>query len=215
MVLVFIRRRFLYKKNDQPSVIFKFPSSSENKNQTSREPVMRHIVPEIAQLQQHLISLKEERYRYERCPRCGIAGLWRHGCYHRKVVRHNTTDKVTNPIPIPRFFCPRCKRTCSALPECIAPRRWYLWSVQQAALLLIITGNSLSKIAKKLSLSRHTVSRWIARCKERFRLHYDVLCNHFAELSAPGFTEFWQNCCDKMTFSRAMYLCNISRVDIP
>jgi len=177
---------------------------------------MRRIVPEIRRLQQHLISLKKESYRYTRCPHCGMAKMWRHGCYYRKAVRKNTTEEgVTNPIPIPRFFCPACKRTCSALPECIAPRRWYLWSIQQAAILLVFTGNSLSKIAKKLILSRHTVSRWIAWCRERFRLHYDALCNHFTELGTPGITEFWQSCCDKMAFSRAMYFCNIAGIDIP
>ena len=177
---------------------------------------MRRIVPDITLLRQHLNSLNKEIYRYPFCPHCGMAGLWHHGCYYRKPVRENTTEEgITNPIPIPRFFCPNCKRTCSTLPECIAPRRWYLWNIQQAALLLAIVGNSLAKIAKQLSLERHTVSRWIARCRDRFRLHYDALCNYFTELGTSGFAEFWQGCCDKMAFSRAMYLCNIAGIDIP
>ena len=183
---------------------------------------MRHIVPDILLLQQHLLALKveaeKERYRYKYCPFCGAPGLWCHGHYDRKAVRNDTEEVAgtKNPIPIPRFFCPKCKKTCSSLPECIAPQRWYLWSVQQAALMLILTGKSLAKIAKELKLGRHTVSRWIARCKERFRLHYDVLCNHFAELGRTAdFTEFWQRCCNKIRLSRAMYLCNISGVNVP
>ena len=182
---------------------------------------MRYIVPEVVSLLQHLTLLKinQELYRYERCPHCGLLGMWRHGHYDRKSVRQSRSEgseQITNPIPIYRFFCPGCKKTCSTLPECIAPRRWYSWSVQQAVLLLSLAGNSLSKIAKKHSLSRCTVRRWMARCKERFRQHKDALCNHFPELGrTAGFADFWQSCCGKMALSRAMYFCNVSGVDIP
>jgi hypothetical protein len=100
----------------------------------------------------------------------------------------------------------------------MAPRRWYLWDMQQAALLLAFAGGSISKAAKKYTLSRSTVSRWITRCKERFCQHKDALCNRFPETlgrAPPGVAAFWQSCCNEMALSRAMYFCNVSGVDIP
>jgi hypothetical protein len=88
---------------------------------------MRPIVPGIGTLAQHLKQLKEapETYRPKRCPHCGKAGVWCHGAYTRKSDCEGRGDDCLNPVPIPRFYCCHCRRTCSALPECIPPRRWF------------------------------------------------------------------------------------------
>ncbi|WP_226382967.1 DUF6431 domain-containing protein [Burkholderia mayonis] len=58
--------------------------------------------------------------------------MWGHGCYDRKADR--SADGQLNPVSVPRFRCPSCRRTCSRLPLCICPRRWYGWALQQQVL---------------------------------------------------------------------------------
>jgi transposase-like protein len=179
------------------------------------EPAMTIILPAIVSLTQHLESIKNnlELYRPARCPGCGRCGVWRHGHYNRKANREN--NEPLNPIPVPRFFCPHCNTTCSVLPECIAPRRWYLWKIQQIVLMLILAGNSINATAKKVLPSRRTISRWIVRLKNHFHFHRDVLCAHFSEFGlASNFALFWKTCLDKISLGRAMYLCHVSGVNI-
>jgi hypothetical protein len=81
------------------------------------------------------------------------------------------------------------------LPEEIPPRRWYLWSIQQAAIVLTLAGKSLTAVAKEVAPSRHTVSRWLGRLKERFRFHKDVLCQHVIDLGrTDNLVDFWLAC---------------------
>jgi hypothetical protein len=93
---------------------------------------MRRIVAGITTLEEHLetIRQKPEVYRPLSCPHCGIKHLRQHGYYYRKADRRVQRPSL-NPVPICRYRCGGCRRTCSRLPECIAPRRWYHWSVQQ------------------------------------------------------------------------------------
>lgn len=100
---------------------------------------MTSIVPNILSLAQYLEALKNisEPYIIEICPTCGYFGLWHHGIRYRKSDREATADTTLNPIPILRFYYSACHYTCSALPECIPPRRWYLWSVQSVVLLIV------------------------------------------------------------------------------
>lgn len=95
-------------------------------------------------LNQHIKQLNEDPdcYRPSRCPSCGKAGLWCHGRYPRWPGR-NLDDRHLNPVFIPRFICPECGKTCSVLPECIPPRRWYLWAIQQMVLSAIVVGRSI------------------------------------------------------------------------
>lgn len=179
---------------------------------------MTIILAEILSLFQYIKILihAPEQYRPNRCPGCGKSGLWRHGHYSRKADRLHQPDKSLNPIFIQRFFCPNCKHTCSLLPECIAPHRWYLWAVQQAALLLILTGKSFSAVAKEIPPSRHTISRWMSRFKERFHLHKDTLCHHFIALGRHcSFSDFWPTCLNIISLSQAMRLCHVAGVPIP
>ncbi|MBE0548932.1 MAG: hypothetical protein IH627_15050 [Rubrivivax sp.] len=98
---------------------------------------------------QHLIAVATdaEIYRPAACPHCRCSGMWRHGCYHRKADRSTGGGagggESLNPVPVLRFLCRACARTCSRLPACIAPRRWYDWLVQQAVLVLLLGGSSL------------------------------------------------------------------------
>ena len=67
----------------------------------------------------------------------GLVGVWRHGHYRRKTDREGQEGVYLDPVPIPRFYCRHCQATCSRLPGCIAPRRWYSWLVQQAVLAVL------------------------------------------------------------------------------
>jgi transposase len=173
-------------------------------------------VPDIITLTQHLYALKNNLNRYRaKCARCGQVGLWCHGYYYRKPDRRRDV-KSLNPIPIPRFICKHCGKTTSALPECIAPRRWYMWYIQQAALVQIISGKSLQMISKTLSVSRSTCRRWFNRFKIRYLLHGATLRNYYPNLGYHGdFNSFWLACLKKISLSKAMLLCNQSGVNIP
>lgn len=123
---------------------------------------MSRIVPQILSLSQHLISLAKDprRYRPDRCPSCGLAGsLWGHGVYGRKANRQREPG-VSALLPIPRFYCKGCKRTCSRLPECLPPRRWYQWSIQQMLLCCLLAGCSIRYASSLIGVGRSTGRRW-------------------------------------------------------
>lgn len=107
---------------------------------------MCRIVSGIDSLQQHIATLRStpEVYLPRCCPSCGHGGLWHHGCYFRKADRRpEPMDECLNPIPIPRYLCSSCRHSCSRLPSCIAPRRWYSWLSQQQALQSLLAIYSL------------------------------------------------------------------------
>jgi len=108
---------------------------------------MNRILGSIVSLVQHLATVftDPDVYRPAACPHCGSGGVWHHGCYHRKADRLNSAEESLNPVPVRRFLCPGCWHTCSRLPACIPPRRWYDWFVQQAVLLLLLCGASLGQ----------------------------------------------------------------------
>ncbi|MBN6739336.1 hypothetical protein JKG47_02035 [Acidithiobacillus sp. MC6.1] len=127
---------------------------------------MSRIVAGISTLKHHRDALAQdpERYRPVQCPHCGLGHPWHHGHYTRKADR--TVSGRENPVPIPRFFCRSCGHTCSRLPSCIAPRRWYGWALQQMVLLLLWTGlsfyaiRSLPPLLDTLPPCRSTCRRW-------------------------------------------------------
>lgn len=150
------------------------------------------------------------------CPGCGRANPWCHGCYPRKSDRINPAGESLNLIYIQRYYCPGCNKTCSVLPECIPPRRWYLWETQQEAILLFLLGNSSHAIEKKVKPSRHTIKRWVAWLMVQFKAHKDTLCTHFPSFGL--FTEptgFWKHVFSKLSLSTAMRLCHVAGVSIP
>jgi uncharacterized protein DUF6431 len=189
----------------------------QNNNATTGS-AMVHIVAGILSLIQYLKTLedKPEQLRPSCCPCCGKLGLWLHGCYPRKADRSGKSEESLNPIFIQRFFCPDCRGTSSTLPECIPPRRWYLWEVQQIALIGLLLGKRAYAIAKEIIPSRHTISRWATRLKDQYYLHKDILCGHFMALGrASGFSNFWETCLNKIPLSQAMRLCHVAGVAIP
>ena len=101
---------------------------------------MKRIVAGITSLEQHLQTMREspEVYRPAACPHCGIKIVWVHGLYHRKADLCHRGEASLNPVPILRYCCSACRRTCSRLPECIAPRRWYNWFLQQIGLRAVL-----------------------------------------------------------------------------
>lgn len=176
---------------------------------------MALILAGIYSLAQHLqqLNLNFEAYRPERCPHCGCAGMWYHGYYTRKADREE--GSAFNPTPIPRFLCPRanCRKSCSVLPECIPPKRWYLWSIQQAMLSVLLSHQLCEEQVKP---HVRTVWRWWARLKARFKVHRFYLANHWAQLGQHGsIRAFWSACFARMAFSRALFFIHRHAVDIP
>ena len=176
------------------------------------------ILPGITGLLQHLNAVKTNlnSYRPKYCPNCGKAYPWIHGYYERKPDRHGDSTNSLNPVPIPRFFCSHCRITISVLPECIAPRRWYIWDIQQAVLLQILIKESFRQISKTVLVARSTCRRWWNWLKERYLLHGSTLRCHYPELGYhTDFNGFWSACFKKISLSKAMLLCNQSGVTIP
>src|ERR1035438_8298544 len=117
---------------------------------------MYRIVSGITSLPQHIETLHStpEVYRPAKCPHCGLAGLWRHGYYSRKSNRNSPNEKSHSLIEIPRYLCPACCHTCSRLPSCVPPRRWYNWLFQQQVLQCLLIVYSLHGCAAKFCIDR-------------------------------------------------------------
>ena len=168
---------------------------------------MNRIVSSVTTLEQHIeaVSLTPNLYRPPCCPHCGIKIVWHHGSYSRKADRPPAGDGSLNPVPILRFCCSGCRRTCSRLPQCIAPRRWHNWSVQQGVLERLLNGTSLCQCARVSVPDRRTVSRWWQWLRERgptFEFH---LRARLPELGrSGGFVTFWRQVFDSLGLPTAM-----------
>lgn len=172
---------------------------------------MDRIVGSITSLVQHLLAVVTdvEIYRPAACPHCRRTGMWRHGCYHRKADRSAGGcaggGQSRNPVPVPRFLCRACCRTCSRLPACIAPRRWYDWLVQQAVLVLLLGGGSVRECARCTGRARSTVRRWWAWLHERGESFAFFLRSRLPELGRwAEFESFWRNVIDGVSLQQAM-----------
>jgi hypothetical protein len=176
------------------------------------------IVSDIESLSQHLETVKDtpETYRQEKCPFCGKAGVWRHGRYCRKSVGQRSTENLTKLIEILRFFCHSCKKTHSVLPECLPPKRWYSWAVQELVLISLLLGGNFQKANCLFSISRSTCRRWWHRLQEKFLVFAASLHTYIFGLGTQSdFKSFWLLCFDKVNLSRAMFLCHQQGIDIP
>lgn len=180
---------------------------------------MAFILPQIFSLPQHLETLKKapESYRPKSCP-CGHSRVWCHGCYTRKPGGTDLDLPSHDPVPILRFYCPECHRTCSVLPECIPPRSRYLWEVRQVIFLLLLAGNSINRThASNGSLAtRVTITRWwrsFNDCFLSFSLHLRI---HFPCMGRHAeFSEFWRACLALHPLSTAMRLLHEDGVCVP
>lgn len=168
---------------------------------------MNGILASIISLEAHAAALESgcEAYRPPNCPHCNGCKLWGHGYYERKADRELGSDGSLNPVAIARFLCTACLHTCSRLPLCIAPRRWYNWTVQQLVLMLILTGFSVKRCSGYTTLDRRTIGRWrdwLCQRSEDFVFH---LRSRFAELGrSPDTPMLWYRVMHEMTLGRAM-----------
>ena len=156
---------------------------------------MHRIVHAHRALEQHqrAILFTLESYRPPRCPHCGVASLWGHGFYDRKADR--SAAGALNPVLVPRFRCTACCRTCSRLPLCFCPRRWYGWALQQLVLSLCMSGMSLRRIAAVVGVDRRTVGRWWRWLCGHGAGFAFALRSRFPELGrTDGDTAFWRAC---------------------
>jgi hypothetical protein len=179
---------------------------------------MFRIVPSIDTLDQHLYQLEHhpELYRPARCPCCGMGDVWCHGYYYRNADREGKDGGYLDPVPIPRYYCPNCERTCSRLPSCIPPRRWYLWAVQQVVLVLLLSGDSIHKATKNGQPRRSTISRWWHWIQDQFTLHGFSLRARFSELGRhASLSSFWLACFRQISLADAMVVLDQDGVAVP
>ena len=168
---------------------------------------MHRIVGSVTSLVQHLIAVATdaESYRPTACPHCRFARVWRHGCYHRKADRAAGGGESLNPVPVLRFVCRACERTCSRLPACMAARRWYDWAVQQAVLVLLLGGGSLRQCARCTGRDRHTVRRWRDWLRERSDTFVFFLRSRHLELGRlTDHASLWRHVVDELSLQQAM-----------
>jgi len=192
--------------------------STKNQTHQQKRTTMAHILTGIVSLGQHILQLSRDPqdYRPLCCPHCKSAKLWQHGFYLHKAERLPSSKRSNDSIQILRYLCPSCKRSCSTLPECLPPRRWYLWSIQQAVLLALLKGHSLNDVSQQHLPCRQTCRRWWRQLQSRFALHTDCLRSRFAVLGrAQSFGDFWRACLEKMPLSQAMCLMHQSGLSIP
>lgn len=167
---------------------------------------MNRILGAITTLDQHFDELANGGHAYQpaRCPHCQAGGLWHHGCYHRKADRVALGDTSRNPVPILRFMCNACLRTCSRLPACIAPRRWYDWATQEVVLLLLLAGGSLRQGCRQSGCARSTLRRWQLWLQARSAQMVFTLRSRVPQLGRVPDSQFWQQVITSMSLTGVM-----------
>lgn len=192
-------------------LIWYFDGTTPIKYPNKGQP-MPNILSDILDVDQHFSKLITDwnAYKPDQCIHCGAHGLWCHGTYARQS-KCECEGAPSGLIPIPRFFCPNCQRTCSTLPAFIAPRRWYHWATQQIALLCVIMGSTLLGTWSSLfdrqprGPSQATIQRWHQQFRHDYDKHRLHLCSQFPDLGRHAqFTDFWQACLTKMPLASAM-----------
>jgi len=167
---------------------------------------MNRILGTITTFDQHFDEIANggDVYRPANCPHCRSAGLWHHGCYHRKADRSADVSESRNPVAILRFLCNACLRTCSRLPACIAPRRWYDWAMQQVALLLLLAGASLHQGCRQTGCARSTLRRWRSWLQARSAQFTFILRSRSPELGRLPEPHFWPQVLSRMSLACVM-----------
>jgi len=179
---------------------------------------MHPILSDIQTFSQHIKTLLQtpEVYRPFHCLFCHETVIWCHGYYYRKPDRLNRGQDSQNDIPIPRFQCATCLHTFSTLPECIAPRRWYPWVIQQWCLWLSLNGWSVQQLSKAFPMARSTISRWVNWLMDSFTRHHQVLCVQFSQVGYfSTYQPFWCHWLELKDLSTAMVLINKSDQVVP
>jgi hypothetical protein len=179
---------------------------------------MSRMLPGIESLEQHraLVESNRDAYKPARCPHCKKAGLHHHGHYERNAPRGEGLGLLVGVVIILRFFCPRCRRTCSRLPACLSPRRQYWWKSQQGGLEGVIAGKSDRQMGREGKPSRHTIGRWRRWLQGGWDVHGLHLRSRFAELGRAGdWRGFWSRCLKHMPLSEAMGWLDRAGVAVP
>lgn len=192
-----------------PADIPNLPSRENNKEPPQfwnhGELATFQIISNILSLEQYITGLSQAPHEFKPkdCPYCHKKNLWSHGRYHRKADRR--ACPTLNPIPILRFFCHYCRRTCSLLPECIAPRRWYLWKEQEDCLKARFNGFSIQSIARRFLPSRQTIRRWLHWAFDWFEEFRMELQSRFPSLGYESEAlEWWKKLLEKISLSTTM-----------
>ncbi len=179
---------------------------------------MARMLPEIETIEQHQEKLRDDpdAYRPERCPHCGKECMHRHGHYERNAPRGEGMAFSLSSLFIPRFYCPKCRGTCSCLPACLSPWRQYWWKSQQAVLEQLITGESMRAVARRTRPSRHTIRRWWQWLEEGFDGYGLPLRSRFPELGREvDWKAFWSLCFVRMGLAETMGWLDRSGVIVP
>jgi transposase-like protein len=179
---------------------------------------MSRIVPNIDSLKLHqkILISDPERYRPDHCPSCQSSSIWNHGHYLRYPDRGLESGGRFNPVTIQRYFCSECGKTCSRLPQCIPPRRWYVWLVQQFVLKSILSGESFNSVSKRVMPSRSTLLRWMQWLNDRsgtFRFHLATLYPEWERQA--GFEGYWLEAWDASNLSCLMMTLDRHGVTVP
>ena len=179
---------------------------------------MYRIVPDIETLEQHKHEMdhNRERYRPSCCPTCQFKTLWIHGSYDRYPDRGLDSDGEFNPSPIPRYLCPQCGVTCSRLPACIAPRRWYTWWVQQQVLIAVLLGTSIRAVSREWMPGRNTIRRWSTWLYRHNRRYRFSLAIYFPSLERhPHWSSYWYHAISTIGLDKLMRCLDNQGVRIP
>ena len=180
---------------------------------------MYRIVSGITTFQQHIDTLRSTPniYRPRCCSKCGHGVLWNHGCYFRKAVRGLAVDGGSEKlIQIPRYLCSSCQRSCSRLPECIPPRRWYSWLSQQLALQYLLSAVSFHGCSTLLGIGRSTLRRWWNWLTSSTPTFEFFLRSRYPELGcAIDSPSFWRVCLGSMPLSEIMACLDNDGVTVP
>jgi hypothetical protein len=177
---------------------------------------LNRIVAGILSLQQHweTLALDPDRYRPECCPHCGFGSPWHHGHYERKTDR--SPKGPENPVWIPRFYCRHCRHTCSRLPSCVAPRRWYGWAIQQCVLMYLWLNFSLSFTSLRFGPSRDTCRRWLRWLQDRHLLWQFRLCTDHPDWGrTPEWPQFWSRVLGEQALSELVAWLDGHGVSVP
>ena len=179
---------------------------------------MARMLPGIETVEQHQEQLRDnaDSYRPDCCPHCGMGGLHCHGHYERNAPRGEGLAFSLRSLFIPRFYCPKCRGTCSRLPACLSPRRQYWWAAQQVVLMPLMTGVSFRAVARSLWPSRRTIGRWWQWLMADFDTHSLHLRSRFPELGrAVDWKAFWLLCFEHMKLGEAMGWLDRMEVQVP
>lgn len=92
------------------------------------------------------------------CPRCGcVMGPWDR--YFRRACPRGICIRV----PVYRWRCPGCHKTCGVLPDFLSPYLPHITQVREACVRLYSKGQTVEEVAEDAGVEPRTVSRWVNR----------------------------------------------------